>query len=447
MLSCCLCWEAQAFSQVKVRFGETFKQEEIQIEFQEQVYKVKLDELGAGMINVPDSLSPGYAVLYGPRSIFSFYLEPGKQQEITKLSGSKIEFAGAAKAINIYLNSLFLNDRNPGYEKSEEEFLEAWEPLLGRLLSNLDSLPLPVDFKKLERRRLHYVACNLLLDYPFWHARLLRLQMYIPGEKYYQKLLELLQEAPSAYEFVEYRRFFRDGIQSLAGKEKSATGKPLDKLKYELDYICRNIQDEELAGYLVDASMSGYIMYSGAEEMGEFLSLYREKVKDEKQKAAFFRLYEQYTRLEKGRKAPHFSLLDKDGNRKNLSDWLGNYVYIDVWATWCGPCCRELLAFHKLKEEFKDRPICFVSISIDADEAAWRAEIEKDGLDVIQLRANREDTFVNDYKISLIPRFLLIDREGKMLDAHMTRPSDLKTRERLITLLLDGDSGHVRQVD
>lgn len=88
-----------------------------------------------------------------------------------------------------------------------------------------------------------------------------------------------------------------------------------------------------------------------------------------------------------------------------------------------------------------------MSISIDADEAAWRAEIEKDGLDVIQLRANREDTFVNDYKISLIPRFLLIDREGKMLDAHMTRPSDLKTRERLITLLLDGDSGHVRQVD
>ena len=57
--------------------------------------------------------------------------------------------------------------------------------------------------------------------------------------------------------------------------------------------------------------------------MEAFLPLYREKVKDEKQKAAFFRSYEQYTRLEKGRKAPHFSLLDKDGNRKNLSDWLG----------------------------------------------------------------------------------------------------------------------------
>ena len=67
-----------------------------------------------------------------------------------------------------------------------------------------------------------------------------------------------------------------------------------------------------------------------------------------------------------------------------------------------------------------DKPICFVSISIDADEAAWRAKIEKDSLDGIQLRVNEEDTFKKDYKISWIPRFLLIDREGKVLDANMT---------------------------
>ena len=125
----------------------------------------------------------------------------------------------------------------------------------------------------------------------------------------------------------------------------------MDKLKCELDYICNHIKDEELAGYLVDESMSGYIRYFGSEGMEAFLPLYREKVKDEKQKAAFFRSYEQYTRLEKGRKAPHFSLLDKDGNRKNLSDWLGNYVYIDVWATWCGPCMRQGPIVEALAEE------------------------------------------------------------------------------------------------
>lgn len=125
VLSCCL-WEAQAFSQVRVRFDATFGQEEIRIGFREQTYKVKLDESGIGKITIPDSLVPGYAVLYGPRNAYSFYLVPGQQQEITRLNGQEIKFAGAAKAINIYLNSPFLNNRDPGYEKGEEEFLKAW---------------------------------------------------------------------------------------------------------------------------------------------------------------------------------------------------------------------------------------------------------------------------------------------------------------------------------
>ena len=141
----------------------------------------------------------------------------------------------------------------------------------------------------------------------------------------------------------------------------------MDKLKCELDYICNHIKDEELAGYLVDESMSGYIRYFGSEGMEAFLPLYREKVKDEKQKAAFFRSYEQYTRLEKGRKAPHFSLLDKDGNRKNLSDWLGNYVYIDVWATWCGPCMRLLPEMEKLAEKYKGKVI-FYKVNADKEK-------------------------------------------------------------------------------
>ena len=101
--------------------------------------------------------------------------------------------------------------------------------------------------------------------------------------------------------------------------------------------------------------------------------------------------------------------------------------------------CRELPAFHKLKEEFKDKPICFVSISIDADEAAWRAKIEKDSLDGIQLRVNEEDTFKKDYKISWIPRFLLIDREGKVLDANMTRPSGYSVMSPQNTMANEND--------
>ena len=445
VLSCCFLWEAQTFSQVKIRFGETFKQEEIQVGFREQSYKTKLDESGAGIINVSDTLASGYAVLYGPRSVCSFYLMPGQRQDIIQLPGEEIKFAGAAEAVNMYLNSPFWNNLNITYGESEEKFLKKWELLPDRLWAHLDSLPLPSDFKNLERKRLYYVACNLLLSYPLRHTRLLHLKSYSPGEGYCQKISEIMQEDSSAKELWEYRQFFRDAVQLLGEKEKSETGKLQDKLRYELNYIRGNIRDEELAAYLTDACMSGYIRYFGTEGVEEFLPFYDEKVKDGKRKTAFFQSYNQYSRLEQGKSAPDFSLLDIQGNRLNLSDWLGYYVYIDVWATWCGPCCRELPAFHKLKEQFKDRPVRFISISIDMDEAAWRDKIEKDGWTGIQLHVNKGDTFREDYKISLIPRFILIDREGKIVDANMSRPSEVKTVKMLSSLLSVLENGNIME--
>lgn len=445
VLSCCFLWEAQAFSQVKICFGETFKQEEIKVGFREQSYKTKLDESGVGTIHIPDTLAPGYAVLYGPRSVCSFYLMPGQRQDIIQLPGEEIKFAGAAEAVNMYLNSSFGNNLNMLYGESEEKFLKDWELLPGRLFAHLDSLPLPLDFKNLERKRLYYVACNLLLSYPLRHARLLHLKSYSPGEGYCRKISEIMQEDSSAKEFWEYRQFFRDAVQLLGEKEKSGTGKSLDKLRYELNYIRGNIRDEELAAYLTDACMSGYIRYFGTEGVEEFVPFYNERVKDGKRKTAFFQSYKQYSCLEKGKSAPDFSLLDIKGNRLNLSDWLGNYVYIDVWATWCGPCCRELPAFHELKEQFKDKPIRLVSISIDADESAWRTRIEKDHWDGIQLRVTKEDAFWKDYKISSVPRFILIDKEGKMIDANMSRPSEPKTIEILSSLLAGAENGDSEQ--
>lgn len=437
VLSCSFLWGAQTFSQVKVHFDETFKQEKIQVKFREQTYKVTLDDSGKGIIRVPDTLPPGYAVLYGPRKVYMFYLVPGRKQHISVLPEKGIEFSGMAKTVNEYLNGPFLSRLDLEYEKNEKDFLEEWEKLPDNLQAHLDSLPLPSDFKIIERKRLHYVACNMLLIYPLYHARRLHLQNYTPGETYYRKLSEVIAEDPEARECWEYWQVFRDWIQTLGERKKSETGKPLDKLKFELEYIRCNIRDEELAGYLVDASMSGYIRYFGVEGVETFLPFYKEKVKNEEQKNVFLESYSQYLRLEKGRKAPEFSLVDVNGKKQNLSDWLGYYVYIDVWATWCGPCCRELPAFHQLKEQFKDKPICFISISIDTDEAAWKTKIKNDHLDGIQLRVEKGDTFQADYKISLIPRFILIDQAGKILDAKMSRPSDPKTKEMLSALLSD----------
>ena len=63
--------------------------------------------------------------------------------------------------------------------------------------------------------------------------------------------------------------------------------------------------------------------------------------------------------------APNFNLPNQNGETISLSDLKGKYVYIDVWATWCGPCIAEIPSLKKVEKLYHNKNIEFVSISID----------------------------------------------------------------------------------
>ena len=107
---------------------------------------------------------------------------------------------------------------------------------------------------------------------------------------------------------------------------------------------------------------------------------------------------------------------------------------IDVWATWCGPCNAEIPHLKKLEEEFEGRNICFVSISCDDSQKAWERFVQAKQLGGIQLHMGGDKSFMEAIRCKGIPRFLLIDQDGKFLNANMSRPSDGKTLEILNTL-------------
>ena len=114
---------------------------------------------------------------------------------------------------------------------------------------------------------------------------------------------------------------------------------------------------------------------------------------------------------------------------------MGNYVYIDVWASWCRPCCREFPMLEKLEKHFEGKPIRFLSISIDKDVETWKKKVEKEGFKGILLYAGAESSFRRDYKVNLIPHFILLDKEGRFINVRMTRPSDTETYKTLENLL------------
>ena len=139
-----------------------------------------------------------------------------------------------------------------------------------------------------------------------------------------------------------------------------------------------------------------------------------------------------------GKPSPEFNNYENfKGGTTSLKDLRGNYVYVDVWATWCGPCKREIPHLQKLEKEFEGKKIKFVSISVDKVSAkeAWRKMIGDKKMSGIQLFATQGDHFAKDYVISSIPRFILIDPKGVVVKSKMTRPSNPSTKEFLNKLV------------
>ncbi|WP_116790375.1 TlpA family protein disulfide reductase [Flavobacterium psychrotrophum] len=130
----------------------------------------------------------------------------------------------------------------------------------------------------------------------------------------------------------------------------------------------------------------------------------------------------------KGQPSPLFNYENHKGGTTKLESLKGKYVYIDVWATWCGPCRQEIPFLQKVEERYHGKNIEFVSISIDVakDHEKWKKFVTDKSLGGIQLFADADwkSAFTQAYGINSIPRFLLIDPQGNVVDADAKRPSD-----------------------
>ena len=140
-----------------------------------------------------------------------------------------------------------------------------------------------------------------------------------------------------------------------------------------------------------------------------------------------------------GKPSPKFAFENYKGGISKLEDFRGKYVYIDVWATWCAPCRAEIPFLKKIEEKYHDKNIEFVSISIDQvkDKEKWKAMVSNKQLGGVQLFADKDwnSQFVKDYGINGIPRFILIDPNGNVVNASADRPSS-ESLDKILSELL-----------
>ena len=133
--------------------------------------------------------------------------------------------------------------------------------------------------------------------------------------------------------------------------------------------------------------------------------------------------------------APNFVYENHKGGKTSLESMKGKYVYIDVWATWCGPCRAEIPFLKELEKSYHGKNIEFVSVSVDVekDYEKWKTFVTEKALGGTQLYADKNwnSDFIKAFGINSIPRFILIDPKGVVIDADAARPSNPKLKTQL----------------
>lgn len=125
---------------------------------------------------------------------------------------------------------------------------------------------------------------------------------------------------------------------------------------------------------------------------------------------------QRYSRIEVGQQAPTFTAPKLDGQEASLAAFRGKYVLLDFWASWCGPCRKEMPHVKAAYEEFKDKNFTVFALSIDKDRSAWEKALKEDAMPFVHAIDRKDESNANNlYMVTAIPTNFLIDPSGKII--------------------------------
>lgn len=143
---------------------------------------------------------------------------------------------------------------------------------------------------------------------------------------------------------------------------------------------------------------------------------------------------ESASKLLPGRPAIDIEIEDTDGKMVKISDFRGKVIYLDFWATWCGPCIQESPFFESIAKQFEGKEVVFLPISTDKGKKEWLDYLAAHEKQLKQYHTV-DKNLSEGWDLKFIPRFILIDKDFNIANAYATRPSEKNTVEIIESLL------------
>jgi len=431
----------------------------------------KTNSIGNGSVEVVLE-KPMFALIQIGNKYGEIYLSPGDDLHIEEVGLDykiPLKFSGKGAAINTYVSWVNSNVESIKWANGRglaqidyPEFSHRYDSLKSAInnfhKSYIDSVTLPNDMiVKLEyKNRIKFA--EVAQEFKFyklnhalnerWEAQKNR-QEYM-SEKLSREFENLTNEVPLdatllADGYADYHmllNMYWHNTINLPVSEKLLASKDSSKLAVLMTnaLIKKGSYPEAIREFLIAFNLQYWLAADGiTPETDSVFSDFQRSYQKSIYLPAVSKVYNEWLAIAPGKPAPDFEGYTTDGKKISIKDLKGKVVYIDVWATWCGPCIAEIPASKQLQQEFSgDENIQFLNVSVDRGKSDWEKFLREDntwrGLHII-IEADKIQSLYTTYKLFGVPDYILIDHEGNIVNMKAPRPSEKKVTAEIRQLL------------
>ena len=340
-------------------------------------------------------------------------------------------------------SSLTTNDKSDSLVnylwKSNLQFISQYSSFIFQT-ENVDSIP--ILFEKFRNKReneinkykdqfsseiadiLYFQNNARVYSFLFWLGRVSK--ELNPNDRYFD-FIEKIPEATETLKSLPDIYLYKYEIDYLRRNQS------IENISDFLNFIENNTENKDLADYLKAIYIKALIENPSYWQKHEklFNTVVLSKVLHSEKNNNYHYLIEHpsssFYASQNGQIAYAFQAQDKSGDKFSFQDLKGKVVFIDVWATWCGPCITHRPRVLELNEKYKNNnEIEILMISVDSSKDKWLSFLEEENKESgknLFIENGMRTKFGDSYNIKSIPRYILIGKDGKIVNSNINEPS------------------------